>query len=323
MSLAPAEKGTATTMNISRRALIGCGLSLSAVAVLTACGANSDPLAGSSAAPSGSAPAGEIIVGSASFTENIVLAHVYSQALVAKGQQSSVKASLGSREIYLPALRDGSISVVPEYTGNLLLYLDKEASATTADEVEQALPAAVGSDLKILKPSPAVDQDVYVVTGEFSQRNGVTSLTDLSKVAGNVTLGGPTELKKRDYGPPGLEQIYGAKLKSFKAYDSPAVKIKDLNDGKIQLATFFTTESAIADNGYVSLTDPQSMILPQNVIPLVRADVASNAAAVAVLDAVQAALTTEDLTALNKSVDSDRQDPKQVAADWLKSKSLA
>lgn len=308
---------------ISRRALFGGGLSLSAAGVLTACGLNSDPLAGTPASPGGSGETGEVIVGSASFTENIILAHIYSQALTAKGQQSSVKASLGSREIYLPALRDASISVVPEYTGNLLLYLDKDATATTAAEVEQALPAALGADLKVLKTSPAVDQDVYVVTAEFSQQNGVTSLADLAKVAGNVTLGGPTELKERDYGPPGLEQIYGAKLKGFKAYDSPAVKVKDLNDGKIQLATFFTTESAIADNGYVSLADPQSMILPQNVVPLVRADVASNAAVVAVLDAVQAALTTADLTALNKQVDTDRQDAKQVAANWLKSKNLA
>lgn len=310
-------------MRISRRALLGGGLSLSAAAALTACGANSDPFAGSPSAPPGSAAAGEVIVGSASFTENVILAHIYSQALVAKGQQSSVKASLSSREIYLPALRDASISVVPEYTGNLLLYLNENATATTAAEVEQALPDAVGADLEVLKPSPAVDQDVYVVTAAFSQRNGVTTLADLAKVAGNVTLGGPTELKERDYGPPGLEQIYGAKLKAFKAYDSPAVKVKDLNDGKIQLATFFTTESAIADNGYVALADPQSMILPQNVIPLVRADVAGNAAVVAVLDAVQAVLTTDDLTAMNKQVDTERQDPKQVAAGWLKSKNLA
>lgn len=310
-------------MSISRRVLLGGGLSFGAVAVLSACGAGADPLAGGSAAPSGSAAAGEIVIGSATFTENVILANIYSQALIAKGQQSSVKANLGSREIYLPALRDASISVVPEYTGNLLLYLDKNATATTAGEVEQALTAAVGADLKVLKPSKAVDQDVYVVTAGFSKQNGVTSLADLAKVAANVTLGGPTELKERNYGPPGLEQIYGAKLKGFKAYDSPAVKIKDLQDGKIQLATFFTTESAIADNGFIALADPQSMILPQNIIPLVRSDVAANTAAVAVFDAVQAALTTQDLTTLNKRVDADREDPGQVAGDWLKSKGLA
>ena len=65
------------------------------------------------------------------------------------------------------------------------------------------------------------------------------------------------------------------------------------------------------------------MILPQNVVPLVTDAVAGNTDAKAALDAVQAALTTEDLTALNKRVDADHDDPDQVAGDWLKEKGLA
>jgi osmoprotectant transport system substrate-binding protein len=161
-----------------------------------------------------------------------------------------------------------------------------------------------------------------VVTKEFSEKNGVTSLADLKKVSANAVLGGPSELKDREYGPKGLTSVYGATFKEFKPYDSPAVKVKDLNSDKIQVAEFFTTESAIADNGYVPLADPESMILPQNIIPLMRADVAGNTSATGALDAVQAALTTEELTALNKKVDVDRQDPDQVAGEWLKSKNL-
>ena len=89
------------------------------------------------------------------------------------------------------------------------------------------------------------------------------------------------------------------------------------------MATYFTTESVIADNGFVMLEDPKAMILPQNVIPLVRSEVAENATVVSTLEAVQAALTTDDLTALNKKVDTDRMDPDQVAEEWLKSKGLA
>ncbi len=212
---------------------------------------------------------------------------------------------------------------MPEYTGNLLLNFDAETSATTAAEVEAALADALPDDLKALKSSSAVDQDVYVVTKEFSQANGVASLADLAKVADKVTLGGPSELESRTYGPPGLEKLYGAKVKQFKPYDSPAVKTSDLKRGTIQLATYFTTDSAIADNGFVSLADPKSMILPQNVVPLVRAEVAGDATVTATLEAVQGVLTTEDLIALNKKVDVERGDPDQVAGEWLKSKGLA
>lgn len=308
-----------------KRSLIAVGVTFAAFA-LAACGGTSDPLGEASPSqpsePSSVATA-PIVVGSADFTESKILAEIYSQALKAKGVESSTKLGIGSREIYIKALQDQSISAVPEYTGNLLVNFDPNATATTADEVEEALPSALPSDLKILKPSAAVNQDVYVVTKDFSAQHGITSLEDLKKIASTSTLGGPPELEKRRYGPPGLEEIYGAKFKAFVPYPKYPPKISDLDNNKIQVATFFTTDAVIADKGYVQLEDPQSMILPQNVVPLVRSDVANNATAVAALDAVQAALTTEELMQLDKEVDSEHQDPEQVAAEWLKSKSLA
>src|SRR5215204_2099851 len=312
-----------STMRI-KSSIFGACLGIAAL-LLTACGANNDPLAESSAPPSGAASssAAEIVVGSADFTESKILAEIYSQALKAKGVQSSTKLGIGSREIYIKALQDESISVVPEYTGNLLVNFDANATATTAEEVEKALPEALPSGLKVLKSSPAVNQDVYVVTKEYSEKNGITSLEDLKKIASGATLGGPPELENRAYGPPGLEKIYGAKFKAFKPYAKYPPKISDLDSNKIQVATFFTTDAVISEKGYVQLEDPQSMILPQNVIPLVREDVAGNSTATSALDAVQAALTTEDLMALDKKVDSERQDPDQVAGEWLTSKGLA
>jgi osmoprotectant transport system substrate-binding protein len=310
-----------------KKSLLGVGIGLAGL-LLTACGGNSNPLSDASSSQpsqsgSASAQGAPVVVGSADFTESKILAEIYSQALKGKGVESSTKLGIGSREIYTKALQDGSISAVPEYTGNLLLNFDANATATTADEVEKSLPAVLPPGLKVLKASPAVDQDVYVVTKDFSAKNGITSLEDLKKIASTSTLGGPPELEKRAYGPPGLEKIYGAKFKSFVPYAKYPPKISDLDSNKIQVATFFTTDAVISEKGYVQLEDPQSMILPQNVIPLVRSDVADNADAVAALDAVQAALTTEDLVQLDKKVDSERQDPAQVAGEWLKSKGLA
>jgi osmoprotectant transport system substrate-binding protein len=312
-----------------KQSLVGVGLGIAGL-LLAACGGNSNPLGeatspqpASSDSGSATAQSAPIVVGSADFTESKVLAEIYSQALKAKGIESSTKLGIGSREIYIKALQDGSITAVPEYTGNLLLNFDANATATTAEEVEKSLPAVLPQGLKVLKASPAVDQDVYVVTKDFSAKNGINSLEDLKKIASTSTLGGPPELEKRAYGPPGLEKIYGAKFKAFRPYAKYPPKISDLDSNKIQVATFFTTDAVLSEKGYVQLQDPQSMIRPQNVIPLVRSDVADNGTAVAALDAVQSALTTEDLMQLNKKVDSEHQDPAQVAGEWLKSKGLA
>ena len=119
---------------------------------------------------------------------------------------------------------------MPEYTGNLLLNFDKNATAKTAEEVEAALPTALPADLKVLKASPASDQDVYVVTKEFSEQKGVKSLADLSKITEGVAIGGFSELEKRAYGPDGLKKIYNVKVTKFSPLDSPEVMASELKD---------------------------------------------------------------------------------------------
>ena len=295
-----------------------------AALLLAGCGGGGDPLGQqNSVAPTATEAGGPIVVGSANFTESAIIAEIYSQALAAKGVESSTKLNIGSREVYIQALQESSISVVPEYTGNLLDFVDKDTTAKSPEEVEAALPDALPEGLQVLKSSTAVDQDVYVVSKQFSEQNGVTSIADLAKLTDGVTVAGFSELEQRDYGPKGLTSVYGVRVKEFKPYDSAELMAEELNKGNIDVADLFTTASAIGRNQLVQLEDPKQMILPQNVIPLVRSEVAQNATATAALDAVQAALTTEDLIALNSKVDDDNQDPDQVAKEWLTSKGLA
>ena len=71
------------------------------------------------------------MVGSANFQENVVLADIYAEALKAKGVKVTTKLNIGSREAYIPALKDGSIDLIPEYCGVLLQYFDKTATAVS------------------------------------------------------------------------------------------------------------------------------------------------------------------------------------------------
>lgn len=293
---------------------------LTIFAVLLSACAPSSPAPGASG--SSAARSANIVVGSADFSESAVLGELYAQAMQAKGLRASTRLGIGSREVYLSALQDGAVSVVPEYSGNLLLYFDQNNPAETAEEIGRALPEALGPELTTLEASRAADQDVYVVTKEFSEKNDVTSLEDLEKVASESVLGGPRELKKRSYGPPGLKGIYGASFAKFRGYDSTPARVKALNSGKLQVATFFTTEAAIADNDYVELSDPQQMILPQNIVPLVRKEVAENQLAVEAIEGVQRALTTEELTKLNKRVDGEEESAADAATAWLEEKGL-
>ncbi|MGK5169624.1 glycine betaine ABC transporter substrate-binding protein [Geodermatophilus sp. CPCC 205761] len=74
----------------------------------------------------------------------------------------------------------------------------------------------------------------------------------------------------------------------------------------------------VAGDQLVVLEDDQQLQNADNVVPAVNVATAqANPALVAALDAVSAALTTEDLIELNAAVDVDRQTAEDVAAGWV------
>ncbi len=134
---------------------------------------------------SGDTASGEsITVGSANFTENVILAEIYAQALEAQGAEVSTKLNIGSREKYYPALEQGSLDLFPEYTGATLSYLDKDAEASSPEDVAAALEDALPENLVALTYSEAQDNDAVVVTKETAEKFDLKTIADLAKSAG-------------------------------------------------------------------------------------------------------------------------------------------
>jgi osmoprotectant transport system substrate-binding protein len=119
-------------------------------------------------------------IGSANFQESVILANIYAQALQAQGATITTQLNIGSRETYIPGLQDGSIDLIPEYSGVLLQYFDKQATAVSSDEVFAALPAALPDNLTVLDQSKAEDKDAIVVTKETADKYHLKSIADLA-----------------------------------------------------------------------------------------------------------------------------------------------
>lgn len=314
-----------STMKRSRRVVVLGTLAALALGA-TACGSSGgDPLGGGSSASAASGGSGgsgggsgsTVVVGSANFPENVLLGSIYSQALKAKGVKVEEKFNIGSREVLYGQLQSGNLTVLPEYNGALLAYLDAKATAVTTQDVNAALAKTLPASLGILDSSPAEDKDSLSVSQETADKYNLKSIDDLAAKAGEFTIGGPPEFKSRR--EQQFKDVYALTFKEWKpTADTTANALKD---GGIQVGNVFTTDPKIVQYKLVPLTDPKNVFGAQNITPLVNKS-GVDATATAALNAVSAKLDTAGLTALMKRVAVDKEDPSTVAKDWLKSNGL-
>lgn len=294
-----------------------------ATALLAGCGSTdgkgSNPLAG------GKASGDTVVVGSNNFAESILLADIYGEALKAKGIKVTYKPNIGSRETTYGLLKNGSVSVLPEYNGALLAYLDPKATPKTVEATTSAIEAKLDSKLTLLKPSPAQDKDSVTVNASTAKKYHLTetsTIADLKAAAKDLAIGASPEFQTRHQGLAGLKEVYGLEFKSFKALDAggPLTQAA-LKKDTVQAADIFTTEPAISKEKFVTLQDPKNLFGFENVQPLVYKSALSQKG-VEALDAVSAKLDTKTLLDLATQVQSQNKDPLDVAQAWLKSAGL-
>jgi osmoprotectant transport system substrate-binding protein len=280
----------------------------------TACG-SANPLGGASSGPN------SIVVGSAGFPESKIVAEIYAQTLQANGFSVGRQMGIGSRETYVPALKDHSIDLVPEYVGNLLLYLEPDSTATILDDVERELSKRLPPDLSILTPSPACDTDTVTVTTATATKWNLKTIADLAPHSAQVKFAAPSDFQVRPSGLKGLQQRYGLDIApgNFIAIsdDGGAVTVRTLAEGKVNAANIFSTSPAILHGNLVVLDDPQHNFLAGNIAPLVNSQKKSDRLT-KVLDAVSAKLTSREIANLNASVTGNSGvDPDEAARRWL------
>lgn len=284
--------------------------------LLTGC-ADANPF-GASAGPKD--PSDPIVVGSADFPESEVIAEIYAGVLRDAGFTVETQTGIGAREAYVGAVKDGSVDLVPEYNGNLLLYLDPHATATSDQEINAALPAALEKEgLEAYRSSPAEDKDSLAVTRQSAEKYHLKSIADLTPHCKDLALGAPPEFKERAYGVKGLERNYGCTFRSVETINDGGgpLTVKALVEDDVQVANLFTTVPAIKQQDLVSLEDPKQNFMAAKVLPLTSKDRLPDEARKA-LDEFAPKLTTEDLLELNVKVSGEEQmNPATAAKQWL------
>ncbi|MFE0176110.1 ABC transporter substrate-binding protein [Streptomyces sp. NPDC059002] len=320
-----------STTRRARRMAGAAAVVVALTAGLAACGGDSLEDDGKGADKAGGDKKGSLVVGSARFTEQKVLAELYVGVLADAGYDAQVK-TVQNREIYKPELKKGSIDIAPEYAATLAEFLNLEKNGPRAKTVASSdLDATVDAlekladpqGLKVLPAGAAVDQNAFAVSKEYADKHKLKTLSDLGKSGEKVRIAAGDECETRPFCAPGLKKKYGIDVAGIDPKGVGTTQSKQaVKNGTDQLVLTTTTDATLKNYDLVILEDDKKLQNADNILPVVNAKEAGDKDIAAALAKLTKTLTTEDLIELNRKVDEERQKEVDVAKEYLESKGL-
>jgi osmoprotectant transport system substrate-binding protein len=282
-------------------------------------------LAASLVASSAAFAADIVKIGSKNFTEQFIVAEVYAQALEKAGIKVERHLNLGAVLVAHTALINGDIDLYPEYTGTALASVVKGDLSGSADKIYSDVKDYYEKNLKLtlLEPTKINNGYAIITLPETAGKYHLKTLTDLGPASKDLTFGAEGGFGDRKDGLPGMKQTYGIRFKEFKIFAKLGIRYSALINKELDVSFAFATDWQISDNKLVVLDDDKHLFPPYYLVPVVRQDaLAKNPKIAEVLNKISPLLDNESMREMNAKVDRDKEEPADVAAEFLKAQNL-
>lgn len=274
--------------------------------------------------------AGPIVVASKPFGESYLLAEMFAQLLEARGISVERTPGLGTTEIIFNAMRAGAVDVYPEYTGTGLVAIlrDTLPEATLADRrrvfahVANAFAAQYG--MRWLPPLGFENTFALAVREETAREYNLRTLTDLARESSKLNAGFTPDFIERPDGLPGLLRVYGESIRPRTVKPLlPALKYQALAEGAVDVVDGFSTDGLLQRYNLVVLEDDRRFFPPYEAAALIGSRAAGRADVVSALTLLSGRFSADTMRTLNRRVEVDGEDVRQVASAALSEAGLA
>jgi len=292
------------------------------VAMLSGCGFSQS----SGSSSSSSSSPGTIIVGSKSFTENILIGDMMYDLLQAnlKGVTIENKSNLGGTMVPWNAIQSGQIDMYTEYTGTGLVSILKQPVVHDPNQAYQIVKQQYPQKFHIDWLNPIGFNDTYAIAvpQALAAQYHLKTISDLAAVAPKLTFGAEPEYYTRPDGYPGLISTYGLHFNSTKELNV-GLKYEAAGNNQVQVIDVFSTDGDLIKYNMVVLQDDKNFFPPYYAAPIVREDTLKAYPQVAsILNKLAGKLDDSSMQKLNYQVDVQHQSDVTVAKQFLVSQGL-
>lgn len=268
----------------------------------------------------------KVVIASKPVTEQYILAEMLA-LLIEEHTDIKVEKKLGigggTSNIH-PAMLKGEIDIYPEYTGTGWLFVLKEELIANPDELYAAVRDRYEEEFGILWLDIYGFNDTYAlaVKNEIAKKYDLKTYEDLAKVSNQLTFGAEYDFFEREDGYNGLRDTYGLKFKDTKEIDI-GLKYEAIGSGQVDVINAFSTDGLLKEFDLKVLEDNKNFFPPYQAATLIREETLEKYPELrAVLDKLAGKISDDEMILLNFYVDKEKQDPKEVARDFLKEKGL-
>jgi len=261
-----------------------------------------------------------IVIAGKNFTEQDILVYLMADIIEAKTDlKVETKPYLGGTLVVAQALDRGDVDIYPEYTGTALVTILEEPSMNDSQAVYDLVKQRYQAEKDLVWLEPFGFNNTYTLAMRESQANelGIETFSDLQKHAPDLTLGATQEFLERDDGYKGLQEVYNMNFKETKGMD-PGLTYAAVKDGATDVNDAFSTDGRIVAFDLKVLKDDKNFFPPYYAAPVVRQDTLDAHPEIAdALNLLAGKIDDTTMSELNAKVDLEKQNPKDVAHDWL------
>ena len=142
--------------------------------------------------------------------------------------------------------------------------------AMSTTDMTNAISRILPEELMLLNGANATNKDVLVTTRAVSARHKLNSLANLRDVQSSLAFSIPTGYSSGTYGVDSLRSLYRYRVHDPKIQDDPAERVNALTADTVQVTLLHSSDSAIEENRLVTLEDPSTALLQQQLVPIIR-----------------------------------------------------
>ena len=142
--------------------------------------------------------------------------------------------------------------------------------AMSTTDMTNAISRILPEELMLLNGASATNKDVLVTTRAVSARHKLNSLANLRDVQSSLVFSIPTGYSSGTYGVDSLRSLYRYRVHDPKIQDDPAERVNALTADTVQVTLLHSSDSAIEENRLVTLEDPSTALLQQQLVPIIR-----------------------------------------------------